>query len=350
MEARKVRAAVEAGADAIMDLSTAGDLDAIRRLVLEIAPVPVGSVPVYQAAAEAVERRGSVVAMTAEDIFDAGEKQAADGVDFMAIHCALTFEVLERLAKVRRVTDIVSRGGAFLAAWMLHHRRENPLYEQFDRLLDILREYDVLLSLSDGVRPGAIADSLDAVQVQGLLVTGELVLRAREKGLQVMVEGPGHVPLHHVEATVRLEKRLCYGAPYFVLGMLATDVAPGYDHISAAVGGALAAASGADFICAVTPAEHLGLPNEEDIRLGVVAARVAAYVGDLAKGVNGALERDRQMACARVCRDVRDMAALALDSTALARLREGDGLCRACEECALQLVLDYFQAGVFGGR
>jgi len=349
MEARKIEAAVAAGADAIMDLSTGGDIDGMRRLSLEKAVVPVGSVPIYQAGIEAIERRGGIVQMEPEDMFAAIEKQAAAGVDFMAIHCALNFAVVERLQKTGRVTDIVSRGGAFLTGWMLHNRRENPLYEQFDRVLAILKEYDVTLSLGDAIRPGCTADSLDGAQVQGLLVAGELVARAREAGVQVMVEGPGHVPLHHVETTVLLQKRLCRGAPYFVLGTLATDVAPGYDHITAAVGGALAGAAGADFLCYVTPAEHLGLPTEEDVREGVYAARVAAHAADIAKEVPGALERDRRMARARAAGDRRAQAELALNPEKVRRFLNGvedGGYCRLCgDDCALRLAAEYFQGG-----
>ena len=345
MEVRKIRAAVSAGADAIMDLSTGRDIDGMRFLTLEAAPVPVGSVPIYQAGIEAVEKRGGIVAMTAEDMFSAIERQAAAGIDFMAIHCALNFDLVERLQKTGRVTDIVSRGGAFLTGWMLHNNRENPLYEDFDRVLDILREYDVVLSLGDAIRPGCIADSLDAPQVQGLLVAGELVARAREKGVQVMVEGPGHVPLHHVETTMLLQKRLCHRAPYFVLGTLAVDVAPGYDHITAAIGGALAGASGADFICCVTPAEHLGLPTEEDVRMGVVAARIAAHAADIARGVRGAWEWDLEMAKARTLMDREAVARLALDPAPVLRHLEkwAGETCRACgDECAFLLAAAYF--------
>ena len=344
-EVRKIKAAVSAGADAIMDLSTGKDIDGMRFLTLEAAPVPVGSVPIYQAGIEAVEKRGGIVAMTAEDMFSAIERQAAAGIDFMAIHCALNFDLVERLQKTGRVTDIVSRGGAFLTGWMLHNNRENPLYEDFDRVLDILREYDVVLSLGDAIRPGCIADSLDAPQIQGLLVAGELVARAREKGVQVMVEGPGHVPLHHVETTMLLQKRLCHQAPYFVLGTLAVDVAPGYDHIAAAIGGALAGASGADFICCVTPAEHLGLPTEEDVRVGVVAARIAAHAADIAKCVRGAWEWDLEMAGARVLMDREAVARLALDPAPVRRhLEKGAGeTCRACgDKCAFLLAAAYF--------
>ncbi|HHW43856.1 B12 lower ligand biosynthesis ThiC-like protein BzaB [Desulfofundulus thermobenzoicus] len=346
MEARKIEVAVAAGADAIMDLSTGGDIDGMRRLSLERSAVPVGSVPIYQAGIEAIEKRGGIVAMTPEDMFAAIERQAAAGIDFMAIHCALNFEVVERLQMTGRVTDIVSRGGAFLTGWMLHNKRENPLYEDFDRVCDILREYDVVLSLGDAIRPGCIADSLDAAQVQGLLVAGELVARAREKGVQVMVEGPGHVPIHHVETTMLLQKQLCHRAPYFVLGTLATDVAPGYDHITAAIGGALAGASGADFICYVTPAEHLGLPTEEDVRTGVMAARIAAHAADIAKGVQGAREWDLQMARARASLDRRAVADLALDPAVVRCYHQGAGeeLCRRCGDlCALRLVAEYFQ-------
>jgi phosphomethylpyrimidine synthase len=289
-----------------------------------------------------------MVAITPEDMFAAIEKQAADGVDFMAIHCALNFEVIERLQKNGRVTDIVSRGGAFLAGWMLHNQKENPLYEDFDRVLNILKKYDVVLSLGDAIRPGCIADSLDGPQIQGLLVAGELVARAREAGVQVMVEGPGHVPLHHVETTILLQKRLCSHAPYFVLGTLATDVAPGYDHITAAVGGALGGAAGADFICCVTPAEHLGLPMEEDVREGVVAARIAAHAADLVKGVPGAWEWDLQMARARVKLDHAAQVELALDRTKVRCYLDGNGsngeLCNLCgDNCALRLVAAYFE-------
>lgn len=346
MEARKIEVAISAGVDAIMDLSTGGDIDGMRRLSLEKATVPVGSVPIYQAGIEAIDRRGSIVAMTPGEMFEAIEKQAAAGIDFMAIHCALNFEVVERLQKTGRVTDIVSRGGAFLTGWMLHNKKENPLYEDFDRVLDILREYDVTLSLGDAIRPGCIADSLDGAQIQGLLVAGELVARAREKGVQVMVEGPGHVPIHHVETTMFLQKQLCRQAPYFVLGTLATDVAPGYDHITAAIGGAMAGTSGADFICYVTPAEHLGLPTEKDVRAGVIAARIAAHAADIAKGIPGAWEWDLQMARARAALDRAAVADLAIDPAKVRCYLEDneEHLCNRCgDECALRMVAEYFQ-------
>jgi phosphomethylpyrimidine synthase len=317
----------------------------MRSTSLAKANVPVGSVPVYQAVIEAIAERGSIVAMTAEDIFAAVEKQAAEGVDFMAIHSALNFDVLKNLQADGRVTDVVSRGGAFLTGWMLHNRMENPLYEQFDRLLSILKAYDVTLSLGDAIRPGSTADSLDGAQLQGMIVAGRLAARAWAAGVQVMVEGPGHVPLHHAEATILLQKRLCRDVPYFILGLLATDVAPGYDHITAAVGGALAAAAGADFLCYVTPAEHLGLPNEDDVKDGVIAARIAAHAADLARGAGTAWERDLRMARARVTRDTEGQIKEAIDPGKVrAAFLDGHGEeCAVCgPECAVRAASAYF--------
>lgn len=348
MEERKLAIAEDAGCDAVMDLSTGGDIDGMRKQTLAKANVPVGSVPIYQAAIEAIEQRGAIVDMTAEDMFESVEKQAAAGVDFMAIHCALNFEVIKRLQAKGRVTDVVSRGGAFLTGWMLHNQLENPLYEQFDRLLAILKEYDVTLSLGDAIRPGSTADSLDGAQLQGLIIAGELVARAQAAGVQVMVEGPGHVPMHHVESTMLLQKRLCQDAPYFILGTLATDVAPGYDHITSAIGGAIAGAAGADFLCYVTPAEHLGLPTEEDVKEGVIAARIAAHAADLARGDQAAWERDLQMAHARIARDWDRQIGLSIDAdksrAALGESRSGhEHTCAVCgDECAAQIAARYF--------
>ncbi|NLJ28505.1 MAG: B12 lower ligand biosynthesis ThiC-like protein BzaB [Deltaproteobacteria bacterium] len=346
MEARKLAVAQDAGADAVMDLSTGGDIDGVRRQTLAQATVAVGSVPIYQCAIEAIEKRGSVVAMTADDMFAAIERQAAEGVDFMAIHSALNFEVIERLKTTGRVTDVVSRGGAFLTGWMLHNDKENPLYEQFDRLLEILKRYDVTLSLGDAIRPGATADSLDGAQLQGMIIGGELVARAHAAGVQVMVEGPGHVPMHHVRATMLLQKRLCNGAPYFVLGTLATDIAPGYDHITSAIGGAIAGAAGADFICNVTPAEHLGLPTEQDVRDGIIAARIAAHAADLARGNRQALSKDLQMARARVALNLDRQIGLSIDPEKMkANGGSGDGghCCAVCgPQCAAQVAAQYF--------
>jgi phosphomethylpyrimidine synthase len=346
MEERKLAFVEEAGCDALMDLSTGGDIDGMRRLTLEKANIAVGSVPIYQAAIEAIERRGSIVDMTEEDMFEAVEKQAADGVDFMAIHSALNFDVIKRLQTMGRVTDVVSRGGAFLTGWMLHNKKENPLYEKFDRLLGILKKYDVTLSLGDAIRPGCTADSLDGAQLQGLIVAGELVARAQAAGVQVMVEGPGHVPMHHVEATILLQKRLCNGAPYFILGTLATDIAPGYDHITSAIGGALAGTVGADFLCYVTPAEHLGLPTEQDVKEGVIAARIAAHAADLARGNRQAWERDLQMAQARVACDLDRQISLSLNPEKTRSAfdgRDDHHHCAVCgPDCAAQIAARYF--------
>ena len=345
MEERKLAFVEEAGCDSLMDLSTGGNIDGMRRLSLEKANIAVGSVPIYQATIEAIEKRGSIVAMTAEDMFETIEKQAADGVDFMAIHSAYNFDVLKRLQGSGRVTDVVSRGGSFLTAWMLHNNKENPLYEQFDRLLEILKKYDVTLSLGDAIRPGSTADSLDAAQVQGLIVAGELVARTQAAGVQIMVEGPGHVPMHHVEATIQLQKRLCNGAPYFILGTLSTDVAPGYDHITSAIGGAIAGAAGADFLCYVTPAEHLGLPTEEDVKEGVIAARIAAHAADLARGNKHAWEQDMQMARARVALDIDSQINASVDpeKTKSALAAGDDHQCAVCgPDCAAQVAAKYY--------
>ena len=323
-EIGKLELAIRAGADAVMDLSTgrAEDIDRTRKAILGASTVAVGTVPIYQATVEALEVRGAIVDLTEDDLFEVIERQAKDGVDFMTVHCGVTLAALERLKGEGRVADIVSRGGAFITGWMLHHGRENPLYEQYDRLLDIAREHDVTLSLGDGLRPGCLADATDRAQVQELLILGELVDRAWEAGVQVMVEGPGHVPLDQVEANIKLQKRICHGAPFYVLGPLVTDVAPGYDHITSAIGGAIAAAAGADFLCYVTPAEHLGLPTSQDVWDGVIAARIAAHAADLVKGVKGAREWDLEMSKARKALDWNGQIALAIDPDKAGRYRK----------------------------
>ena len=279
-ERDKLRAAVEAGADAVMDLSVGGNLPALRRMVIKESGLPVGTVPMYQAAIETVREGGGIVSMTEEKIFQVIEEQALDGVDFMTVHAGLTLESLERLRSQGRLTDVVSRGGAFLTAWMLFNQQENPLFESYDRLLELAGTYDVTLSLGDGLRPGCLADATDRAQVQELIILGELAARAREAGVQVMIEGPGHVPLDQVETNVKLQKSLCQGAPFYVLGPLVTDAAAGHDHIACAIGGAVAGMAGADFLCYVTPAEHLRLPDASDVRTGVIAAKIAAHAAD----------------------------------------------------------------------
>ncbi|MBL7139374.1 MAG: phosphomethylpyrimidine synthase ThiC [Planctomycetes bacterium] len=322
MELEKVRVAQEAGADAVMDLSTGGDVPAIRRRLMDACDVTLGTVPIYEAAAAAARAHGDVASMTADDMLAAVRRHAEDGVDFVTVHCGVARRIAESDALARRVCGIVSRGGTFLAHWMRRHKQENPLLERFDEVIDIAREYDVTLSLGDGLRPGAIADSMDTPQVEELTLLAELARRAVAAGVQVMLEGPGHVPLNQVEAQVRLQKEVSGGLPFYVLGPIVTDVAPGYDHITAAIGGALAAMAGADFLCYVTPTEHLGLPRPEDVREGVIAARIAAHAGDVARGRADALAWDRRISEARGRRDWECQLAEAIDPVRARQLRE----------------------------
>ena len=296
-ELEKLRVAIKAGADTVMDLSMGGDLDAVRRGILANCPVPLGTVPIYQAVAEAVERdKKEIVDVTVDQMFKVIEKQAMDGVDFMTIHCGINRDLQKRLSKQKRVMGVVSRGGSFTLEWMSHHNKENPMFEYFDDLLAILKEHEVTLSLGDGIRPGCLADATDRNQIQELINLGELTERAWDAGVQVIIEGPGHMPMDQITANVLLQKKMCKNAPFYVLGPLVTDIAPGYDHITGAIGGAIAAAAGADYLCYVTPAEHLKLPNVEDVHEGVIASKIAAHAADLVKGVPGAMERDRKMA------------------------------------------------------
>lgn len=322
-EMEKLHAAVAAGADAVMDLSTGGDLDETRRAIRAECPVVLGTVPVYQAFAEADRDRGEMLSMTADDLLDVIERNGADNVDFMTLHCGVTRSTVAALKTQPRIGGIVSRGGSLLAAWMRENDAENPLYAQYDDVLAILKHYGAAISLGDGLRPGATADATDAGQVAETQVLGELVLRAREAGVQAFVEGPGHVPLDQIEANVVLQKRLCDGAPFYVLGPLVTDVAPGYDHITGAIGGAICAAAGADFLCYVTPAEHLGLPKIDDVIEGVMASRIAAHAADMVKGVPGAIEWDDRMSRARCDLDWAAMERLALDPGRV-RITRGD--------------------------
>jgi phosphomethylpyrimidine synthase len=341
-ELEKLRIAVDSGADTVMDLSTGSNLSEVQRALLSASPIPVGTVPIYQAVIEAIESHGAIVKMTADDLFRVIEQQVKDGVDFITVHCGVTQAVIARLKSQGRVTDIVSRGGAFLMGWMIHNELENPLYEQYDRLLELSHRFDVTLSLGDGLRPGSIADATDRAQVEELLILGELVQRAREAGVQVIVEGPGHLPLDHIVANVQLEKSLCQGAPFYVLGPLVTDIAAGYDHISGAIGGAIAAMAGADFLCYVTPSEHLGLPDAEDVKQGVIASRIAAHAADIAKGVNFASEWDREMSLARKKLDWEQQTKLSLDPQRARQVRSKyatGSTCSMCGEyCAMALV------------
>jgi phosphomethylpyrimidine synthase len=350
-ELGKLRVAIDAGADAVMDLSTGSDISAIRQAIIASSSLPIGTVPIYQAGIEAIERHGAIVKMTVDDLFASIEEHARDGVDFITVHCGVTQSAIAQLRQQGRVADVVSRGGAFLIGWMLYNERENPLYEHFDRLLAIAREFDVTLSLGDGMRPGSLADATDRAQVEELLVAGELVQRARQAGVQVMVEGPGHLPLNQIETNVRLQKAICNGAPFYVLGPLVTDVAAGYDHITGAIGGAIAAAAGADFLCYVTPSEHLSLPDPDDVRQGVIASCIAAHAADIVKGVKGAQEWDRKMSLARKRLDWEEQVKLSLDPELYRRVHSkhtsAGKACSMCGEfCAMELVEKYLGTSV----
>jgi len=348
LELEKLEMAKKAGADTVMDLSTGGDLDEIRGIIIEHAKMPVGTVPIYQAAISAVRRKKSIVRMEPEEIFDVIEKHGEDGVDFITVHCGITRRSLERLKKQGRITDIVSRGGAFLAEWMIVNEKENPLYEHFDRLLSIAKKYDMTLSLGDGLRPGSISDATDRAQIEELVTLGELAKVAKENGVQVMIEGPGHVPMNLIEANILLEKKLCNGAPFYVLGPVVTDIAPGYDHITSAIGGALAGFYGADFLCYVTPSEHLGLPTPQDVWEGVIVTKIAAHAADVARGNKKALERDKNMSICRKSLDWEGQIKYAIDPEKIIKFRSQrrlkDDVCSMCGEyCAMKIVKDYFE-------
>lgn len=346
-EIAKIKVAAEAGTDAIMDLSVSGDIDTMRKEALAATSKPLGTLPLYQALAEASQKYGSSLKMKVEDLFEVIERQAADGVDFLALHCGTTMDVIERAKREGRIDPLVSYGGSHLIGWMVHNGKENPLYENFDRVLEIAAKYDVTVSFADGMRPGCLADSLDGAQVQELVILGELVQRTREAGVQVMVKGPGHVPLDQLKATITLQKSLCKGAPYFVFGPLVTDTAAGYDHISAAIGGAISSWAGAEFLCYVTPAEHIGLPDKDQVRQGVVAARIAAHCGDLAKGMPEAVKWDLEMSLARRELDWEKQISLAIDPVTTERVwkeRSGDfsSKCSMCGQyCAMEIVSQY---------
>src|SRR5512137_1055117 len=341
-ELEKVRVSIAAGTDTIMDLSTGGDLGAIRRAIIAASTVAIGTVPIYQAAVAVVNAGKAIVEMSADDLFRAIEENGQDGVDFLTVHCGVTRESVGRIETQGRVLGIVSRGGSILAHWMDYNDRENPLYEQYDRLLEIAKRYDMVLSLGDGMRPGCLADATDRGQVQELIILGEIAQRALEKGVQVMIEGPGHVPINQIETNILLQKQLCHGAPFYVLGPLVTDAAPGYDHITSAIGGAIAAAHGADFLCYVTPSEHLRLPTIDDVREGVIAAKIAAHAGDIAKGIKGASERDLAMSKARRARDWARQFSLAIDHVKPAHYRKmsrpaATDVCTMCGEyCSIK--------------
>jgi phosphomethylpyrimidine synthase len=321
LELKKLRESINLKADTVMDLSVGESIDKMLQLILRNSSIPVGTVPIYQAASIAEKKKGSFLKMDVDTIFKSLETQAKQGVDFFTIHCGITKESLSVLKKSRRLIPMVSRGGAIISAWMKAQNKENPFFEYFDDILDLAFKYDIVLSLGDGLRPGAIADATDAAQIKELKVLGQLVTRARAKDVQVIVEGPGHVPLNQIEKNILLEKKFCKNAPFYVLGPLVCDVASGYDHITAAIGGALAAFYGADFLCYVTPAEHLRHPTLEDVRDGLIASRIAAHSADIAKGIKDANLWDNQMSYARNKRNWKKLISLSIDPEKSSKLR-----------------------------
>lgn len=343
-EVEKAKAAVKYGADTVMDLSTGPEYEDVMNAIIESIDVPIGTVPIYEAGIKASHTKEAVVNMDEDDMFNAIENQAKRGVDFITVHCGITMDLISKVKDSNRIMGIVSRGGSFLAAWILQNQEENPLYKNYDYLLEIASEYDVTLSLGDGLRPGCLHDASDISQIQELVTLGELVVKAREKGVQVMVEGPGHMPINQIEANIQIQKTICRDAPFYVLGPLVTDLAPGYDHITSAIGGAIAASAGADFLCYVTPAEHLAIPNIEDVKEGVIASKIAAEAADIAKGVKGTWENEVEMAHARKNFDWQKQFDLAFDHEKPKKCRERkpiseQDMCTMCGEyCALRLV------------
>ena len=342
LELKKLSACIKAGADTVMDLSTGGDIDRIRRSIIKASIIPVGSVPIYQVAIESRNRGKPFLKASPDEMFDVIEKHLDDGIDFITIHCGVTRESIKGLRKKKRVCGVVSRGGSMMVEWMAYNNKENPFYEYYDRLLKLAKKYRVTLSLGDGLRPGAIADATDRYQVRELIVIGELVRRARHEGVPVMVEGPGHVPINEIEANIRLEKNICNGAPFYVLGPLVTDIGAGYDHIVAAIGGAMAAYFGADYLCYVTPSEHLGLPNVEEVKDGVIASKLAAHAADIGKGVGRAKAVDLALSKARYALDWQKMLNLLIDKEKAKKIfrrsrSKSELTCTMCGEfCAMK--------------
>jgi len=345
-EIEKLEIAEKYGADAVMDLSTGGDIDKIRKELIKRTDLPFGSVPIYQCGLK-LARESAIVNMSSDDIFNSIRKHAEDGVDFVTVHCGVTKQAVEKLKKSDRLANVVSRGGSFLTAWILQNEEENPLYSEFDYLLEIAKEFNLTLSLGDGFRPGSISDATDGPQIQELLTLGELVERSREKSVQAMVEGPGHVPLNQVKTNVDIQKDICDGAPFYVLGPIVTDFASGYDHIAGAIGGALAASSGADFLCYVTPAEHLGLPDVEDVKEGTIASKIAAHSADIANGLDQDIDEEISMARQRL--DWEKTLERVVDPEKAKRYREEknpseEEACSMCGDvCAIKMVDKYLK-------
>ena len=339
MEIEKVNNAVKMGAESIMDLSSYGDTRTFRKRLTKECPAMIGTVPIYDAV---VYYHKPLKEITSKEWIDIVRMHAEDGVDFMTIHCGINKATAGRFKANRRLTNIVSRGGSIIFAWMEMTGEENPFYEHYDEILDICREYDITMSLGDACRPGCLKDASDISQIEELVTLGELTARAWEKDVQVMVEGPGHMPMNQIAANMEIQKTICKGAPFYVLGPLVTDIAPGYDHITAAIGGAIAAASGASFLCYVTPAEHLRLPSLDDVKEGIIASRIAAHAADIAKGVKGAIEWDHQMSLARKKLDWEEMFDICIDPEKARRYRaeakpEKEDTCSMCGNfCAVK--------------
>lgn len=341
-ELDKVKIIETTGADVLMDLSTGADIDDVRRKIIASTKLPIGTVPIYQAGKEALDEFRDISKLSKDKFFSDIEKQCKDGVDFITVHCGVTKFVVEQLEKQGRLCDIVSRGGSMLACWIKATGKENPLYEFYDELLEIARTYDCTLSLGDGLRPGCIADAGDRAQVAETIVLGELVKRARDYGVQTMVEGPGHVPINKIPSMIETIKVLTDNAPLYVLGPLVTDIAPGYDHITSAIGGTLAAIHGADFLCYVTPAEHLGLPNVKEVREGIIASKIAAHAADIGRGNEIAIERDRNMSIARKNLDWTNQAKYAIDKCVFDKIDNGKPCTMCGQYCSMKIYNEYF--------
>lgn len=348
LEIDKAKLCVEYGADALMDLSTGPELNEFRKQIIKTVDIPIGTVPIYEAGVITLNKGNEIIDMDEDDIFKAIENQAKEGIDFMTLHCGITKDLVKKLQNSKRVMGIVSRGGTFLASWILHNEKENPLYSNYDYLLEIASEYDITLSLGDGLRPGCLSDASDIPQIQELVTLGTLVKRAQDASVQTMVEGPGHVPLNQIKSNMEIQKTLCHGAPFYVLGPIVTDLAPGYDHITSAIGGAIAASSGADFLCYVTPAEHLSLPGLEDVKEGIIASKIAAQAGDVALGLENAWDKEKEMSKARKNFDWDKQFDLAFDSSKPRKYREkchldDNEMCSMCGEyCSVKIAKNDF--------
>ncbi|MCK5283602.1 MAG: phosphomethylpyrimidine synthase ThiC [Nanoarchaeota archaeon] len=328
-ELEKLKASIKYGADTVMDLSTGGDIDLVRKKILSESDVPIGTVPIYQA----ITKKSDIAEITEEDFLESIKNHIEDGVDFITVHCGLTQKCIPLLKS--RIMGVVSRGGSFLVKWMIYHKKENPLYTRYDEILELAKKYDVVLSLGDGLRPGCLADATDEAQITELKTLGELAKKAKEKGVQIIIEGPGHVPLDQIKKNIELQKEYCGGAPFYVLGPLVTDISPGYDHLTGAIGGAIAATYGADYLCYLTPTEHLGLPDTNHVIEGVIASKIAAHAADIARGIKGARNRDDEMSKARSNLDWKTMYKLALNpekakSMRQDHLKDDSGVCTMC--------------------